>query len=306
MFCFEKNIDLFTTLPDITGNNQIKIFEIASINNLKNNSILFVKDLDQELFDKLIILKGCLLILAEKDIHISLGLEVNNAIIFSENPRYRYAEILNLIYDFKNTRKELYFNKELNIYTGKNVFIDSTSFVEPYSIIFSNSVIKKNSYIMSGVKIGPNVSIGDNTIIRENSVIGGFGFGMATEKDKPIIRIPHTGGVLIGNNVEIGALNTVCSGTIEPTIIEDFVKTDDHVHIAHNCLIKRETIITACSEISGSVKIGEKSWLGPNCSIINQINIENNSYIGIGACVTKPVPENTMVAGNPAKKIKEL
>ena len=90
-------------------------------------------------------------------------------------------------------------------------------------------------------------------------MIGQRGFGFEREIDGKPVSFPHFGSVVIGDYVEIGALNTVVAGALSDTIIGDFVKTDDHVHIAHNVSIGDKTFITACSEISGSVSIGQIS-----------------------------------------------
>jgi UDP-3-O-[3-hydroxymyristoyl] glucosamine N-acyltransferase len=118
------------------------------------------------------------------------------------------------------------------------------------------------------------------------------------------IRIPHLGKVIICNNVELGALNTVMRGTIDDTIVADNVKTDDHVHIGHNVRVGQGCLITACAEISGSAHIGEMTWLGPNCSVMNGITIGSNCFIGLGTVVNKSLPNSVIVAGCPARILK--
>ena len=103
----------------------------------------------------------------------------------------------------------------------------------------------------------------------------------------------------------LGALNTVARGTLEDTVIFDNVKTDDHVHIAHNVVIGANTMIAACAEISGSVRIGKGVWIGANASIINQIEIDDYALVGIGAIVTKSVASGKVVAGNPARVLRD-
>ncbi|SLM18713.1 putative UDP-3-O-(3-hydroxymyristoyl) glucosamine N-acyltransferase [uncultured spirochete] len=187
-----------------------------------------------------------------------------------------------------------------------NTAIGSEVIIGPHVYIGRNVAIGDNTRIFSGVKIVRNVSIGKNCLIRENSVIGGGGFGIEKDESGNNIHIPQLGGVVIGDYVEIGALNTVCSGTIKPTYVGNYVKTDDHIHIAHNDLIEDNTSITAGVIISGSVIIKQGSWIGINSSIKQGVKIGENSLIGMAACVNKDVQEGTTVIGNPAKEISEF
>lgn len=161
-----------------------------------------------------------------------------------------------------------------------------------------------------GTVVGQNVSfvgrvrIGENCRIKSGAVIGEKGFAWGFTEDGFPVAIEHLGGVWIGDNVEIGSCSTVLRGTVDDTIIMDNAKIDDHVHIAHNCLIGRGTIITACSELSGSVKVGEFCWLGPNCSIKNKVKIGDKALIGIGSVVISDVGELEVVAGNPARVLR--
>ena len=120
-----------------------------------------------------------------------------------------------------------------------------------------------------------------------------------------LIRIPQVGEVIIGNNMEIDALSTVNSGTIEPTVIEDNVMISNHVIIAHNDIIKSGCIITGGSTVGGSVTIGKGSYLGINCSIKNGLTIGKNVLIGMGAVVRESTKDNVVVAGKSAKQYQK-
>lgn len=195
--------------------------------------------------------------------------------------------------------------------------IEKTAKVSGTAIIGENVYIGHNSVIGTNVKIGSGTTILHNTIISEeseigcncfiksNTVIGEKGFGFARDIDNVPVKFPHYGKVKIGDNVEIGALNTLVSGALQDTVIKDNVKTDDHVHIAHNCIIGENTLITACAEISGSVKIGKNCWIGPNASIIDHIEIGDNAFVGLGAVVTKSFPIYAKIVGNPARNIEK-
>lgn len=92
--------------------------------------------------------------------------------------------------------------------------------------------------------------------IRENAVIGNVGFGSERDTKGTLIRRPHLSGVRSGRNVEIEVFTAVCAGTIDPTVVEDDVKIDNLVHIAHNCVVGKGVLITVCAELTRSVKVG--------------------------------------------------
>ncbi|OQB32342.1 MAG: UDP-3-O-acylglucosamine N-acyltransferase [Bacteroidetes bacterium ADurb.Bin174] len=181
---------------------------------------------------------------------------------------------------------------------GKDVVIGNNCTIGRNVVIGDYTEIHNNVVLVDGVQIGKHCRIKSNTVIGEK------GFGFSFEKDGTPIELPHMASVQIDDYVEIGALNTVVGGALKNTEIQSYVKTDDHVHIAHNCKIGAKTVITACTEISGSVTVGKKCWLGPNCSIMNKITIGDNCYIGLGAVVLKDVPPGAVMAGNPAKILK--
>ena len=219
--------------------------------------------------------------------------------ILVENPRLSFAKLLSKYY-----KPSTEFKIHPTAIIGKNCKVGKV-LVGPYTVIGDNVEIGDGSIIFPSVVISDNVKIGKNVIIKSNATVGQKGFGFEFDKNHIPISIPHIGGVVIGNNVEIGANNTVVRGTLKNTIISDYVKTDDHVHIAHNVQIGERTVITACAEISGSVKIGSDCWLGPNCSIMNDITIGNRVLVGLGAVVIKSVPDNVVVAGNPARILRK-
>lgn len=213
--------------------------------------------------------------------------------IISENPRLDFIRVLAHLkkyigFDIYNFESDIHHSVEI----GRNVVIESGC------IIGEGSVIEHNVVIRSGVRVGKNC------MIRSSSVIGAEGFGFEKNNDGYNLRFTHLGGVVVGDNVEIGSINSIVRGALSDTIISDNVVTDNLVHIAHNCSIGKNTIITACAELSGSVTIGENCWLGPNCSIKQKILVGANALVGIGAVVTKNVVQDSVVAGNPARILK--
>lgn len=217
----------------------------------------------------------------------------NGAVIEASNPRLTFAKALNVL-----DRSPGFLGPVEPPRVGIGAMVSPTAVLGNGVVVGARSIIGHHVVIAEGVKIG------DDCVIKSNTVIGEAGFGFERDELGVPIRIPHLGSVIIGNRVEIGSLNTVCRATLGNTVIEDDVKTDDHVHIAHNCRVRRGALLTACVELSGGVDIGEFSWIGPNTSIIQKAAIGAHAFVGIGSNITKPVPESTVVAGNPARILR--
>lgn len=181
--------------------------------------------------------------------------------------------------------------------------IDSTAHVGEYSVIRARAVIEAHAEIRDHVVIGHNVVVGPHALVKSQAVVGEEGFGIEKDADGNNFHVPHIGSVRLGAHTEVGNFTTVCSGTIAPTVVGDYTKIDDHVHIAHNCQIGRNVIITACAEISGSVVIEDDVWIGPNASVIQGLTLGKDSLLGIGAVALKSIPENEVRVGNPAKRL---
>lgn len=267
----------------VTGEDFL-IESVDSLDNIADGVLCFAKELPDVKIEN-------------KSIIIATELAIKNArcLIVSNNPRLTYARILIEI------EKRIGF-----VRATAEPLIDKSATVSPHTYIGAGVEIGPRSVILPFVYLGQGTRIGADCIIKSGSIIGQDGFGFERDENNIPIRLIHLGSVVIGDRVEIGSLNTVCRGTLGDTIIEDDVKTDDHVHVGHNCLIKKAALITACAELSGSVEVGEYSWIGPNSSIIQKAVLGDYSFIGIGANVTKSVPAGTTVAGNPARAIHKI
>lgn len=289
--------------------SDVVIKKVVTLNNLTNNSLVFSKQVNNELMEKLANLDSCLMILPKeaKEYPLYENLTTNNSVALCGNPRLDFARLLSVIEkEINNNHSTLKYTNKNGAIIGERTSIGNSTLIEPGTFIDHDVTIGENCVIRTGSIIRSRVQIKNNVVIRENTVVGGPGFGIERDEDGNNYRIPHLGGVIIESNSEIGALNTVVSGTIEPTVVNEYVKTDDHVHIAHNCYIGKNTSITASVEISGSVSIGESCMIGPNSSIMNGIRIGKYTLVGLGSVVTKSVEENKVVAGNPADLIDNI
>jgi UDP-3-O-[3-hydroxymyristoyl] glucosamine N-acyltransferase len=182
---------------------------------------------------------------------------------------------------------------------GKNVSIG------PYSVLGESVEVGDDTEIRSHVVISDGCRIGRRCLVRSNSVLGEEGFGFEYDADGTPVRVPQLGRVVVGDDVEIGACTTIARGAIDDTVIGDHVKIDDHVFIAHNVTIGRNTLVIACAELSGSVRVGKNCWIAPQASVINGVEIGDDALVGLGAVVQDPVESNAIVTGNPARFIRK-
>lgn len=161
-------------------------------------------------------------------------------------------------------------------------------------------VIGPDCQIGPGVHVMPRVRIGSRVTIGAGAVIGAAGFGFATGPNGTTRAIPQIGGVIIEDDVHIGALCTIAAGTIGPTIIRRGVKLDAQVHVGHNCEVGEDTIIAAQSGLAGSVVIGKKVLIGGQVGIADHLVVGDAAKIAAKSGVIGDVPAGATVAGYPA------
>lgn len=179
---------------------------------------------------------------------------------------------------------------------GENVAIG------PYSVI-GKARIGEGTIIASRVRIHDDVVIGRNCSVKDGAVIGGEGFGFETDEKGNRFRFPQIGGVVIGDQVEIGANTCIDRGALSDTIVEDYSKIDNLCHIAHNVVLGKNTVVVSGAVLCGSSRIGESSWIGPNAVVRDQISIGRNVILGMGAVAAKNVKDDDVRVGNPSKSL---
>lgn len=214
-------------------------------------------------------------------------------------PRMVFAKVLKRFAEKEVTRKIAD-----TVQIGKNVKIGNDISIGHNVIIADNVVIGDRTIIEGNTTIGERVYIGKDCFINSGVVIGSDGFGYERDDDGDYFKIPHIGGVVIGDKVEIGANTCIDRGTLGNTVIGDNVKISNLVQIAHNVHIGRNNLIAAQSMISGSTKVEENCWVAPGSSIMNGIHIGKNATVGLGAVVTKSVKNGDVVAGVPSRSLK--
>lgn len=161
---------------------------------------------------------------------------------------------------------------EQGVKLGKNVQIGACT------VIANNVQLGDNTIIYSNVAIGHGTRIGENCTIFSGVVIGTDGFGYVKDGDS-YLKVPQIGNVIIGNDVDIGANSTIDRGALKDTIINDGVKLDNQLQVAHNVIIGRNTVVSAYTGIAGSAIIGENCLIGGGVGIRDNIEIADNVVI---------------------------
>ncbi|WP_314326857.1 DapH/DapD/GlmU-related protein [Fusobacterium pseudoperiodonticum] len=207
-------------------------------------------------------------------------------IIISNNPRKDFFELHN-----KLVKEDFYFTKRDNQISEK-AYISEKANIGKYNIIIEDNII-----IEAGVTIYENVTIRRGTTIKSGTILGADGFQYVRDREE-IIKVEPAGELEIAENVVIHNNSVIDKGIFGKTFIGENTKIYNLVHVAHDSKIGKNVFLTAGVIVCGRVKIGDNSYLGPNCTIKNGLFLDKNSKVSMGAVVTKNVKDNEVVTGN--------
>ncbi len=191
---------------------------------------------------------------------------------------------------------------------GTGAQISPQAHIGPHVTVGEGASIGAGTVVMAGCVIGEGASLGEDTrlyprvvvyhdcvignhvIVHSGAVIGADGFGIAMEKGR-WLKIPQIGRVVIGDHVEIGANTTIDRGALDDTVIEEGVKMDNQIQVAHNVRIGAHTAIAGCAAIAGSTKIGRYCLISGAANIIGHLQIADRVEVSAGTMITKSIRE---------------
>lgn len=230
--------------------------------------------------------------------------------IISKSPRAHFARIIG-----KMVKKRELGTQDTTYKAASSARIHMSAVIGEGAVIGEDAYIGPYCIIGPGVKIGAETvleghnqiecsEIGSHCQIKAGAQIGGEGFGMDSD-EKGIINLPHIGRTILGDRVRIGSHSCIDRGFLGDTIIEDDVKVDNLVQIAHNCKIDSGTMIAAHSGISGSCKIGKNVLLGGAVGLADHLSIGDGAQLAASSGLMKDIPAGEIWAGTPATPIRE-
>lgn len=194
--------------------------------------------------------------------------------------------------------------------------------IGPHVSIGAGVVIGRDALIHAGVRIADGVAIGDRVILHPGVSLGADGFSFVTEEEHALEAVRRTmadpgerppqawhrihslGGLVIGDDVEVGANSTIDRGTIRPTRIGRGTKIDNLVMIGHNGVIGEDCLLCAQVGVSGSVRVGDRVVMGGKVGIGDNLAIGSDAVLAGGTKVMSNVPAGRVMLGYPAVRIE--
>jgi UDP-3-O-[3-hydroxymyristoyl] glucosamine N-acyltransferase len=207
-------------------------------------------------------------------------------------------------------------------YVAPTATVGSDVAIYPFAYVGDHSVIADGATLHPGVVIGdrcaigtscvlhpkvvlyPDVVLGDRVEVHAGTVLGGDGFGYQVIEGKHT-KIPHTGKLIVGDDVEIGCNCAIDRATFEATRIGEGTKIDNLVMIGHNNQIGRHNILCGQVGVAGSCKTGDYVMLAGQAGIKDKTEIGSRAMVGAQAGVHRNVPADAQVLGSPAIPVKE-
>lgn len=295
---------------EVVGSGDVVITGVSGIREASSGDITFVAN---PKYIPLIERTSASAIITSRDIK-----SATKPLLQTDNPSLAFIKVVSLI-----SPSEVIHPKGIHptAILGKNVSLGQGVSIGPYAVIADNVTLGDKTIVYNGCFVGhntkigseslvyPNVSIrertsiGSRVIIHSGTVIGSDGFGFITVDDLHY-KIPQTGIVEIGDDVEIGANVTIDRARFDKTVIGKGTKIDNLVHIAHNVIIGENSLIVAQVGISGSTIIGKNVTLAGQVGIVGHVEIGDNVIVMAQAGVSKSIPAGTAAWGYPAKPVE--
>jgi len=282
---------------ELVGNGDVVINRVATLVSAGAGDLSFVANAKYR--SQLSSTKACALIVGVRESELT-----SLPRIISSNPYACYAKAASLLNPMESISPGIH----PTAVVGEGAHVAASASIGPQAVLGRDVEIGDGVVIGAGCYVGDQVSIGAATrlyprvviyhacqigqrvIVHSGAVIGADGFGLANEQGR-WLKIPQIGRVLIGDDVEIGANTTIDRGALDDTVIEEGVKLDNQIQIAHNVHIGAHTAMAGCVGVAGSTRIGRYCTVAGSAMIIGHLEIADRVNISVGTLVTKSISE---------------
>jgi UDP-3-O-[3-hydroxymyristoyl] glucosamine N-acyltransferase len=291
------------------GSPDIDVIGIAPLSDANDRQISFLSN--SKLRPQVATTRAVALILNQQD-HQQISEIYQGTCIVVPNPYVYFAKVAQLFFSYNVIPAKL--GVHPSAWVSPDAFVAASASIGPHVAIEADCVVGENAIIAAGTVLGRGVVIGDGSqlnanvsiydycvigercIIHSGAVIGADGFGFANDKGS-WLKIPQTGRVVIGNDVEIGANTSIDRGALADTIIENGVKLDNQIQIGHNCRIGENTAMAGCVGVAGSATIGKNCTFGGAAMVLGHLSIVDNVHISSGSMVSRSILEPGQYTG---------
>ncbi|MFT3669011.1 MAG: UDP-3-O-(3-hydroxymyristoyl)glucosamine N-acyltransferase [Pseudoxanthomonas sp.] len=173
---------------------------------------------------------------------------------------------------------------------GAHSVIGDGCIVGPGCVIGDDCTIGDGSELIARVTLVTRVRLGKRVLIHPGAVIGADGFGLAMDSGH-WIKVPQLGGVVVGDDCEIGANTTIDRGALDDTVLEEDVRLDNQIQIGHNVRIGAHTAMAGCSAAAGSARIGRYCLIGGAAGVLGHLEICDRVVVTAMSLVTSSITE---------------
>ncbi len=173
---------------------------------------------------------------------------------------------------------------------GARSRIDAGAVIGPGCVVGDDCEVGADCELQARVTLWTRVRLGKRVRILPGAVLGAAGFGMAMEAGR-WINVPQLGGVVVGDDCEIGANTTIDRGALGDTVLEEDVRLDNQIQIGHNVRIGAHTAMAGCAAVAGSAKVGRHCLVGGGAGILGHLEVCDRAVITAMSLVTHSLRE---------------
>jgi len=173
---------------------------------------------------------------------------------------------------------------------GARSRIAAGAVIGPGCVIGDDCVVGEGCVLVARVTLVRRVRLGQRVLVHPGAVLGADGFGLAMDAGR-WIKVPQQGGVVVGDDCEIGANTTIDRGAIEDTVLGEDVRLDNQIQIGHNVRIGAHTAMAGCAAVAGSATIGSYCLVGGAAGILGHLEVCDRVMITAMSLVTSSIHE---------------